>query len=138
MTAPGSGCAEGTFATPLGEGLPRRSRFDLLPISECGMAQRDALPRGSDHECFPLERYIWREVAHRLRLAPQQKRIVEWILLNHEYSDIELRMDISIATIKKHMERVFRKHRINGREELLTQIIRIVQEIYSESCHSRG
>jgi len=63
------------------------------------------------------------ELSERLKLSPRQTEIVNHVLLGSVYKQIAREMGISMATVRTHLSRLFRKLDVNDRVELIFHLM---------------
>jgi DNA-binding CsgD family transcriptional regulator len=84
------------------------------------------LPRFLDKQALDLLRA-------RLRLSRREGQIVECMFRDAKESTIARRLDMSPHTLRTHIERLYRKLRVNNRMEL---VIRLYESFLSLICES--
>ena len=65
----------------------------------------------------------------KLKLSPQQSRIVELILHGMEDSEIANRLELAVPTIRTHLQRVFARTDTENRLTLTLKIFGIAQQM---------
>jgi len=63
----------------------------------------------------------------RLKLSPRQTEIVNHVLRGRAYKQIASEMGISMATVRTHLSRLFRKLDVNDRAELMLHLMAAVR-----------
>ncbi|MGD9689488.1 MAG: helix-turn-helix transcriptional regulator [Phycisphaerales bacterium] len=70
---------------------------------------------------FPTE--VWAGIVAKLKLAPQQTRIVELILRGMKDKQIASELEISVPTVRTYLGRVFVRLGVRDRVELILNIV---------------
>ncbi|MFA5424021.1 MAG: helix-turn-helix transcriptional regulator [Phycisphaerae bacterium] len=74
----------------------------------------------SDYSIFSQTEWIG--LVKELALSPREGEIIKLLFSGCTDKQIALHLDISVATIRTHLGRLFKKLEANGREELLLQV----------------
>ena len=77
-------------------------------------------------DTLPLPAEKWDRIAERLYLSPQQKRIVELILLAKCDKQIAAAMEIGKPTVRDYLSRIFIRTGVSSRQELVLLILRML------------
>jgi len=64
----------------------------------------------------------WMELAKGLSLSPRQAEVVKCLLLGHSDKLIALDLQISIATVRTHLSRLFLRFDVQDRMELILYV----------------
>jgi DNA-binding CsgD family transcriptional regulator len=70
----------------------------------------------------------WLSIKETLDLSPQQTQIVKHILQGQSDKQIARTLGISVATVRTHRGRLFRKFDLNDRVELILHVFAQAQE----------
>ncbi len=89
----------------------------------------DQAPRHRKPLPFPLDQRMWTAVIRRMKLPPQQAKIVAKIL--RDMSDEQIAEDLGIkeSTIRTYLGRIFDRHEVQNRNQLVLRILALTQEI---------
>lgn len=68
---------------------------------------------------LPLPEDKWNEIAQKLELSPQHRRIAEYILKNQCDKQIMSWLKISKSTLRTHLDRIFLRCQVGDRLELV-------------------
>lgn len=95
------------------------------------MTRRSVPPSASNDDLasLPIDDELWRQVIREMKLSPQQARIIELLLRKMKYKDIAQRTDLSVHTVRTYLQRVFLKHRVADRDELLIHIMTVTHRL---------
>lgn len=63
------------------------------------------------------------EMAHRCGLSPQQKRILDLYLDGIAVKDCLQILGVSAGTMKSHVQGMFRRCKVRGRDELVAKVL---------------
>jgi DNA-binding CsgD family transcriptional regulator len=77
---------------------------------------------------FPLEPAVWRRVAERMQLSPQQERIVEMLLEGRKCKEIGPALGLAIPTVRTYLKRIYDRIGVSDQTELLLHIMALAQE----------
>jgi DNA-binding CsgD family transcriptional regulator len=72
----------------------------------------------------------WTLLQENLALSPRQAEIVYRILHARSDRQIACELDISVATVRTHLARLFQKFDVNDRVELLVYVLRSLRECW--------
>lgn len=86
------------------------------------MPTQNALP-------LPLPREKWEQIAAELKLSPTHRKIIELILHNRCDKQIESDTGISHSTLRTHLTRIFHRHHVQDRLELILKIFALSHNI---------
>lgn len=70
----------------------------------------------------------WARTQQKLGLSPRQAQIITLILHGKTDKDIAQKLDISPATVRTHMRRLFDKFELNDRLELILLVLTSLRE----------
>ena len=76
----------------------------------------------------------WIELINDLSPAPRQAQVIKYILSGLSDKQIALRMQISVAGVRAHLNRLFAKFEIQDRHELVIYMFRL----YLNGCRANG
>jgi DNA-binding NarL/FixJ family response regulator len=82
---------------------------------------------------LPLPSETWNKLCGSLKLSPQQKRIVELILLNHCDKQIAAAMQLRPPTVRTYITRIFYRMGVRDRHELVLKLFAMSHGL----CHSQ-
>jgi DNA-binding NarL/FixJ family response regulator len=82
-----------------------------------------ATPGTDDPVRFPLDSEVWQKVAEEMRLSPQQRRIVEMLLLGRKCKQIGPALGISGSTVETYLKRIYQRQGVADHTELLLHIM---------------
>ena len=83
----------------------------------------------------PLE---WTELVRKLRLTPQQARIVAYILQGKRDKQIAAAMGLSMATVRTHLSRIFVRVGADDRVGLVLRVFAGCRELRGcRACHQK-
>jgi len=68
---------------------------------------------------IPISQFEWAQVVAKLRLTPQQARIVELILRGGRDKQIAQILGLAVPTVRTHLREIFRNHDLSDRVELV-------------------
>jgi DNA-binding CsgD family transcriptional regulator len=71
---------------------------------------------------LPIPSALWKRLATRHSLSPQQTRIVELILLNKCDKQIAQAMGLKVPTVRTYLQRVFLRMGVNDRLSLVLKL----------------
>lgn len=74
----------------------------------------------------------WRRLTESLALSPRQVQIVRCIVAGMSDKRIALDMDMSVATVRTHVSRLFKKLNIENRNELILLVFRHFRAVYPD------
>jgi DNA-binding NarL/FixJ family response regulator len=94
-----------------------------------GLQTLDCPPRAdmSRESGWPLDyfgRDRWEKVATSLRFTPQEAKIVESLLCGMRDKQIASALRLSVSTVRSHLSRIFIRHKITDRVELVLLVLR--------------
>jgi DNA-binding NarL/FixJ family response regulator len=79
----------------------------------------------------------WLQLSNELYLSPRQAEIVKCILWGCSDKQIARELQISVATVRTHLSRLFSKLNIQDRSELILYVFGYFREKCKESgCHT--
>jgi len=70
----------------------------------------------------------WSQLQHYLDLSPRQAEIVMQILHGKSDKQIARALDIALPTVRTHLGRLFQKHDLNDRVELILHVFAALRE----------
>jgi DNA-binding NarL/FixJ family response regulator len=82
---------------------------------------------------LPLPSERWDELCTSLKFSPQQKRIVELILLNRCDKQIAATMQLRHPTVRTYITRIFVRAGVSDRHELVLKLFAMSHG----RCHSQ-
>lgn len=74
---------------------------------------------------LPLPPEKWQEIAQALKLSKRHKKIVELILRNRCDKQIAATLGISESTVRTHLDRIFRRLGVDGRQGIVLIVFRM-------------
>jgi DNA-binding NarL/FixJ family response regulator len=80
-------------------------------------------PIVSQLDLFPLTAQEWKDAIEQLRLTRQQARIVEQILRGLRDKQVAAALNVSEATVRTHLARLFTKLAIDDRVQLVLCVL---------------
>lgn len=66
----------------------------------------------------------WAELVNELGLSPRQAEIIKLLFSRHSDKQIALELQISVATVRTHLSRLFSKFNVQDRHELILYVFR--------------
>jgi DNA-binding CsgD family transcriptional regulator len=72
--------------------------------------------------------YEWAELVEQMELSPREGEIVRCLFADDSDKQIAMKLQISISTVRTHMNRLFRKLNISDRQELILHIFRLFRD----------
>jgi DNA-binding NarL/FixJ family response regulator len=78
---------------------------------------------------LPLPPEKWDEICASLKFSPQQKRIVELILLNHCDKQIAAAMQLRHSTVRTYITRIFGRTAVSDRHELILKLFAMSHDL---------
>lgn len=100
---------------------------------------KPAIPSATPSErdlALPLDVATWHQIAKALALSPQQARIVELILQNKQDKEIAAELELSVATIRTYLRRIFDRVKVKDRLSLILRIFALAQDVaFSSARH---
>lgn len=85
---------------------------------------------------LPLPRDKWNAIAKDLHLSRQQKRIVEFILVNYRDKQISQAMGLRLPTVRTYLSRIFLRVGVGDRHELVLRLLRLATGVGAETTHN--
>jgi len=82
-----------------------------------------------EFDSLPISQSKWKAIVRELRLPPQQARITEYILRCWKDDDIAAEIDISKATVRVYVNRIFDRLGVRNRQMLTVKIWKISEEM---------
>jgi DNA-binding NarL/FixJ family response regulator len=114
MPRPERGVGQGTFFTPPGGGS-LSGLGSTLSFWGTVMADQN-IPE------LPLPAEKWQQLTERLKLPPQQVRIVELILRNYCDKQIAAALGLKVPTVRTYLHRVFERMGVDDRLGLVLRL----------------
>jgi DNA-binding CsgD family transcriptional regulator len=71
-----------------------------------------------------------------MNLPPKQRRVAELLLDGYMHKEIADKLDITIKTVEKHVERLRARLGVTGRNQL--EFLRALQQVLDDSPRRRG
>jgi DNA-binding NarL/FixJ family response regulator len=84
---------------------------------------------------LPLPEAQWAAIARQLRLAPQQRRIVELILRGCQDKQIVAELGLALPTIRTYLNRVFVRLHVADRMELVLMLFAMSHSVQLGVCN---
>ena len=76
---------------------------------------------------------IWQAIVVQLKLSPQQTLIVESILRGNQDKQIAEELDLSVATVRTYLNRIFERTGVRDRLNLVLKIFKMAQQMVSKN-----
>ena len=76
---------------------------------------------------------IWQAIVVQLKLSPQQTLIVESILRGNQDKQIAEELDLSVATVRTYLNRIFERKDVRDRLNLVLKIFKMAQQMVSQN-----
>ena len=76
---------------------------------------------------------IWQAIVVQLKLSPQQTLIVESILRGNQDKQIAEELDLSVATVRTYLNRIFERTDVRDRLNLVLKIFKMAQQMVSQN-----
>ena len=76
---------------------------------------------------------IWQAIVVQLKLSPQQTLIVESILRGNQDKQIAEELDLSVATVRTYLNRIFERTGVRDRLNLVLKIFKMAQQLVSQN-----
>ena len=86
-----------------------------------------------DPDRFPIDKKKWKIIVYRLKLAPEQTRIVERLLCNRQNKQIAADLGKSESTVCTQLKRIYRNTNTDGRCGLIIRIFGMAMDIANEN-----
>jgi DNA-binding NarL/FixJ family response regulator len=77
---------------------------------------------------LPCGRQLWHDIAEELALSPQQRRLVELLLLGYQDKQIAQAMNLSVPTVRTYLKRIFDRVGVTDRVGLLLHLFAMAVE----------
>jgi DNA-binding NarL/FixJ family response regulator len=85
---------------------------------------------------LPFSNQSWDRIVESFALPPQQRRIIEALLRGMRPKEIAADLGISLATVRTHLSRIFKRFGVKDRFELLLSLCTEAQRENSRGrCH---
>ena len=82
---------------------------------------------------LPMTPLIWQAIVVQLKLSPQQTLIVESILRGNQDKQIAEELDLSVATVRTYLNRIFERTDVRDRLNLVLKIFKMAQQMVSQN-----
>ena len=76
---------------------------------------------------------VWQAIVIELKLSPQQTLIVESILRGNQDKQIAEELDLSVATVRTYLNRIFECTDVRDRLNLVLMIFKMAQQLVSQN-----
>ena len=76
---------------------------------------------------------VWQAIVIELKLSPQQTLIVESILRGNQDKQIAEELDLSVATVRTYLNRIFERTDVRDRLNLVLMIFKMAQQLVSQN-----
>ena len=76
---------------------------------------------------------VWQAIVIELKLSPQQILIVESILRGNQDKQIAEELDLSVATVRTYLNRIFERTDVRDRLNLVLMIFKMAQQLVSQN-----
>ena len=71
---------------------------------------------------MPLDAQTWARVMARLKLAPQQERVVELVVCGARDKRIAEELGLKLPTVRTYLDRIYRRVGVRDRLELVVKV----------------
>lgn len=78
---------------------------------------------------LPINAEAWEKVSDTLMLPPQQKRLVELVLMGKRDKEIAAHLHVGLPTVRTYLGRVFQRAGVQDRVELILHVVRAAQSV---------
>jgi DNA-binding NarL/FixJ family response regulator len=82
---------------------------------------------------LPIKPELWARVLARLKLSPQQASVAELVVRGLPDSRIGFELGIQKPTVRTHLDRLFKRAKVEGRVELIIRVFSIALEESEEA-----
>ena len=82
---------------------------------------------------LPMTPQVWQAIVIELKLSPQQTLIVESILRGNQDKQIAEELDLSVATVRTYLNRIFERTDVRDRLNLVLMIFKMAQQMVSQN-----
>ena len=82
---------------------------------------------------LPMTPLIWQAIVVQLKLSPQQTLIVESILRGNQDKQIAEELDLSVATVRTYLNRIFERTDVRDRLNLVLKIFKMARQMVSQN-----
>ena len=82
---------------------------------------------------LPMTPLIWQSIVVQLKLSPQQTLIAESILRGNQDKQIAEELDLSVATVRTYLNRIFERTDVRDRLNLVLKIFKVAQQMVSQN-----
>lgn len=94
-----------------------------------GQSASNGLPVRDDRLPVPLRNGVWPQVVMKLRLAPQQARIVELVMHGDGPKQIAHKLDLGLPTVRTYLDRTCKRVGAEGRVQLVVRVLEAAHDI---------
>lgn len=82
-----------------------------------------------------LSKSEFTEIAEELSLSPRESQIIREILSGHSDKQIAKNLEMAMPTLRTHLQRLFSKLEIGGKQELILRVFSAFRKIsYEKEC----
>lgn len=104
----------------------------VTPLEDVGMPNQRQPMAGVPQDRASLSIADWARLMQALRLSPRESEIVLRMLVDEKESLIARHLRISSHTVHTHLERLYRKLRVNSRAGVVVRVLQAYVRIASK------